>query len=87
MINKMYIGPTIRGVVKHGSVFSGGLPQKLELLSKEKPIIKNMLIPISEVANAFKLLKEEGTALSIAYEHIAELSKMELKEILEGAKK
>lgn len=87
MINKMYIGPTIRGIVKHGSVFSGGVPPKLELLSKEKPIMKNMLIPISEVANAFKLLREEGTALSISYERIASLSEIEIKEILEGAKK
>ena len=33
----MYLGPTIRGVVKHGAVFSGGIPGRLEKLTAKKP--------------------------------------------------
>ena len=31
----MYLGPTIRGVVKHGAVFSGGIPGRLEKLADD----------------------------------------------------
>ena len=33
MTNTMYIGPSVRGVVKHGAAFSGGLPARLERLA------------------------------------------------------
>ena len=38
----MYLGPTIRGVVKYGAVFSGGIPKRLEKLAGKKPIVKQI---------------------------------------------
>ena len=48
----MYIGPTLRGVAKSGAVFSGGIPKKLEKLAAKKPIIKNLIVPISGIVQA-----------------------------------
>ena len=43
----MYMGPTIRGVVRNGAVFSGGIPKSLEKMAEKKPIIKNLIVPLS----------------------------------------
>ncbi len=48
----MYIGPTIHGVVKNGAVFSGGIPKTLERLTREKPIMKNLIVPLSGIVQA-----------------------------------
>ena len=42
----MYLGPTIRGVVKHGAVFSGGIPGRLEKLTAKKPIMNHLIVQI-----------------------------------------
>jgi len=84
MTNNMYIGPSIRGVVKHGSVFSGGLPARLEKLAAAKPIVKNLMVPVSELADTIRLSNEEGSAIAVAYDRVSELSEAEIKKITEG---
>lgn len=42
----MYLGPTIRGVVKNGAVFEGGIPKNLEKIAGKKPIIQNLIVPL-----------------------------------------
>lgn len=32
----MYLGPTIRGVVKNGAVFEGGIPKNLEKIARKE---------------------------------------------------
>ncbi len=84
MTNNMYIGPSIRGVVKHGSVFSGGLPARLEKLAGAKPIVKNLMVPVSELADTIRLSNEEGSAIAVAYDRVSELSEAEIRKITEG---
>lgn len=50
MTNKkvMYMGPTLRGVARSGSVFENGLPANLSKLAEKKPIIKNLIVPLAE---------------------------------------
>lgn len=84
MTNTMYIGPSIRGVVKHGAAFSGGLPDRLEKLADAKPIIKNLIVPVSELADAIKHSNEEGSAVAVAYDRISGLAEAEIKKIMEG---
>ena len=43
----MYIGPTVRGVARHGATFSGGLPSGLEKLAAAMPIVRNLIVPLS----------------------------------------
>ena len=80
----MYIGPSVRGVVKHGAAFSGGLPARVEKLADAKPIIKNLIVPVSDLADAIKRSNEEGTAVAVAYDRISELTETEIKKIMEG---
>jgi len=80
----MYIGPSIRGVVKHGAAFSGGLPARVQKLADAKPIINNLIVPVSDLADAIKRSNEEGTAVAVAYDRISELTETEIKKIMEG---
>lgn len=84
MTNTMYIGPSIRGVVKHGATFSGGLPDRLETLAEAKPVIKNLIVPVSKIADAIRLSREEGTAVAVAYDRISALPETEIRKIMEG---
>lgn len=84
MTNTMYIGPSIRGVVKHGAAFSGGLPARVQKLADAKPIINNLIVPVSDLADAIKHSNEEGTAVAVAYDRISELTETEIKKIMEG---
>lgn len=84
MTNTMYIGPSIRGVVKHGAAFSGGLPARVEKLADAKPIIKNLIVPVSDLADAIKRSNEEGSAVAVAYDRISALTETEIKKIMEG---
>lgn len=80
----MYIGPTVRGVVRHGAAFSGGLPGRLEKLAEGKPIIKNLIVPLSMLESATREADTEGTALAVAYDRILALSEADVKKIMEG---
>ncbi|MCI8993167.1 MAG: hypothetical protein HFG80_10695 [Eubacterium sp.] len=84
MTNTMYIGPTVRGVVKHGAAFSGGLPARVEKLADAKPIIKNLIVPVSDLADAVRRSNEEGSAVAVAYDRISELTEAEIRKIMEG---
>lgn len=84
MTNTMYIGPSIRGVVRHGAAFSGGLPSRVQKLADAKPIINNLIVPVSDLADAIKRSNEEGTAVAVAYDRISELTETEIKKIMKG---
>ena len=80
----MYIGPTLRGVAKSGAVFSGGIPKKLEKLAAKKPIIKNLIVPISGIVQAEKDVDTEGTVAAVAYDRISALSEADIRKLTEG---
>ena len=80
----MYIGPTLRGDAKSGPVFSGGIPKKLEKLAAKKPIIKNLIVPISGIVQAKKDVDTEGTVAAVAYDRISALSEADIRKLTEG---
>lgn len=80
----MYIGPTLRGVAKSGAVFGDGIPKKLEKLAAKKPIIKNLIVPISGIVQAKKDVDTEGTVAAVAYDRISALSEAEVRKLTEG---
>lgn len=89
MINKkelsvMYLGPTIRGVVKHGAVFSGGIPRRLEKLAGNKPIVNQLIIPLTDIVKVKNAIDTEGTVEAVAYDKIEAISEAEIKKITEG---
>lgn len=80
----MYLGPTIRGVVKNGAVFEGGIPKNLEKIAGKKPIIQNLIVPLENIVDVSKNIRVEGTAEAIGFDKIAEISEAEVKELTEG---
>lgn len=80
----MYLGPTISGVVKHGDVFEDGLPKKLEKVAEKKPIVKNLIVPLSEILEVKRAIDQEGTAEAVAFDKIEAIPGNEIKEITEG---
>lgn len=80
----MYLGPTIRSVVKHGAVFNGGIPGRLEKLAEGKPIVKQLIVPLSDIVRAKTAIDTEGTVEAVAYDKIEALSEAEVKKIMEG---
>lgn len=82
--NVMYIGPTVRGVVKYGDTFSGGIPERLKKLAGAKPVVRNLIVPLSGITEAVKESNTEGTALAIAYDKVLSMPESETKKIMEG---
>ncbi len=63
----MYIGPTIRNVVTTGTLYNNGLPESLRKEAEKQPVIRNLIVPVSELAAAQKELAVPGSALAVIY--------------------
>ena len=71
----VYLGPTIRGVITKGSIFSGTRSDILNRFEKavgEYPEIKRLIIPDSGVAKARELLSKGEGAISVTYKKLSE---------------
>lgn len=66
----MYLGPEIGGVVEYGKIFSNGFPEGLKRKMKEMPVIKNLFVPVDQLAEAMVYLKDEKSALYACYERV-----------------
>lgn len=62
--NKMYIGPTIAGVVRHSTVFKDGkYPEKVEACIKKFPMMELLFVGMKELPKATKEIRVHGSAL------------------------
>ena len=52
MTQKIYIGPTIPGVVTNGTIFKDKLPEHIEKKAEENKNIARLIIPIGDVLEA-----------------------------------
>lgn len=60
----IYIGPSIRGVMT-GTVFIGSvLPDHFEAAIKQQPVIKELIVPVSQLPEARKQLQDSNSAMS-----------------------
>lgn len=66
----MYIGPSIPNVVQASTVFKDGvLPEALKKCVEEKPYMKKLLVPLTELSAAMKELNS-SSALSTIYRRV-----------------
>ena len=77
MRQKMYIGPSIPGVVKNSTVFIGDLPKRLTEVSQQVPSIQNLVVPIERITEAKKALSQKGSVEDVSYERIVNYLKGE----------
>lgn len=68
----VYVGPSIINVVVENTVFNNGLTHILQEKCKEHPILKSMIVPLSEYAAALAQLRDPRSGLSIMYKKIRE---------------
>lgn len=70
--NIMYVGPTITGIVRYSTVFKGGiLPAKVSACIEQMPIMKNLFVPLSKLAEANKELSKDQSALKTISARVA----------------
>lgn len=60
-----YIGPSIAGIVNQGTVFAGGYPPKVREMVERKPFLAELFVPVGELAQARKELKDPGSRLGL----------------------
>ncbi len=70
MIQQMYIGPTIPGVVKNGAIFLGELPTVLTEAAEKISSINHLIIPIEKITSVTKALSEQGSIEQVSYDRI-----------------
>ena len=69
-VTVMYIGPAIPNVVQASTVFKDGiLPEALKKCVEEKPYMKKLLVPLTELPAAMKELNV-SSALSAIYRRV-----------------
>lgn len=77
MMQRMYIGPAIPGVVKNSTIFIGDLPERLTEIAKEIPSINNLVIPIDRITEAKRALSDPGSVEDVSYCRIVDYLKGE----------
>lgn len=70
MKQKMYIGPTVPGLIRENVIFRDELPKAVfDRMGKDK-CFKRLIIPMDDVMDAEKQMEQEGSVLSVAYETV-----------------
>lgn len=68
----MYLGPTITGVARHGTVFKDGiLPEGAKKCVSELPMIERLFVELEKIPGAVKELRKKQSALGAVYEQTA----------------
>lgn len=66
-----YCGPTVRGVARQFTVFSGeGMPDALREFQEQYPGIARLIVPVNDFAEMRKRVTTPGTAEYILCENI-----------------
>ena len=66
----VYCGPSVRGVVRQYTVFTGEVPELLKNFIKEHPAANALIVPTERVAEMRAKLETVGTAEAILYKQI-----------------
>ena len=72
----VYLGPTIRGVISHATIYSGKRTDVLASLAETialYPSVERLIVEDSEIVAAKKKIKEGGNLLSIAYSDLTKI--------------
>ena len=67
MIQRMYVGPAIPGVIKQGTVLLGDLPKGLAEVVGKVSCIKNLVVPIEGATAAVQALKKQGSGGQVSF--------------------
>lgn len=66
-MTKIYIGPSIPGVVQTGASFSGGYPPMVAAALKAQPFLQELMVVSGELAQAKKETRNSESRLGMLY--------------------
>lgn len=69
-MQKMYIGPTIPGLVKKDAIFKEELPEKVEKRAAEDKNFARLLVPMEKVMDAKNQLATKGSVVAVSYDNV-----------------
>ncbi len=70
--NKMYLGPTINGVARHGTVYKDGvLPSRAQECIAALPAMDRLFVEVGRVPEAVKELKNKQGVMGTIYTQVA----------------
>ena len=72
-VTKIYLGPTISGVVKYSTIFKDGvLPEKVNECIKQLPVMERLFVSLDELPEATKELNKKQSMLCTIYTQTAD---------------
>lgn len=66
----VYCGPSVRGVSRQYTVYTGEVPEALAEFVKKHPAAKGLIVPVARFAETRRNLGKSGTAEAILFEKI-----------------
>ena len=69
-VTKVYCGPSVRGVVRQYTVFTGEISELLKAFLEQHPIAEGLLVTADQFAETRKALGVKGSAQAILYNEI-----------------
>lgn len=65
-----YVGPTLPGIVKEGTVYENGSNGTLMQACKKMPALTDMIVTVDALPEALRELKIPDSALTVKYNYI-----------------
>lgn len=67
----MYLGPTLTGVARHGTVFKDGkLPPKAQECIAELPVMERLFVELDKAPDTVRELRKSQSALGTVYTQV-----------------
>ncbi len=72
---QVYCGPSIKDVVREGTVFSEGMPEALKEYIQENPAVRSLIVPLADFATFRADIGRKGTPANIIYNNVLSVTK------------
>lgn len=69
----VYIGPGFARVVQENTSFKNGVTPHFQQILEQHPFLKDLLVPVSGLAEGRKQVKDPGSRLSVLYQEAKRL--------------
>lgn len=70
MTQKMYIGPTIPGVVTQNRIFKDVLPERVQKRCEEDVFFKRLIVPVDNLLAARMELQDKSSVLAVSFNRV-----------------
>ena len=70
MNSKVYVGPSIPGILPRFMVFSGDMPPVIEALARRAPSLCGLMVPVDRLMESRAEIEKKGTRLHTLRERL-----------------